>query len=85
MKRLLNTLKNISARTLAFIILKVSGTGGGTMLLGGDRILAVSMAAYIGIMEVAEEMSRNYLNDGKIDNKEIEASFKDLADKQKEK
>lgn len=59
--------------------------GGGTMLWSGDRMLSLTMAVYIAIMEVAEEMSRAYLNDGKIDKEELNTRFSDLADKQKRK
>ena len=86
MNKTLRTLKALTARTVAFIILKISVTGGGAALLGADRVLALTLAAFTGILEVAEEISRNYLTDGKIDTKELDKSFKDLANKtQKEK
>jgi hypothetical protein len=38
------------------------------------------MAAFTGIMEISEEMSRNYLNDGQITVEEMDASFAKLQE-----
>lgn len=55
------------------------------MLWSSDRALSLTMAVYVAVLEVAEEVSRAYLNDGKIDKQELNDRFSDLADKQKRK
>lgn len=77
----MNIWKDISFRTIATIILKVSTTGGGASLLGANRSLALLLAAWVGIMEVAEEMSKAYLDDGKITTAELNAASKRIIDK----
>ena len=83
MKQTLKTLKALGARTLAFIVLKISVTGGGASLLGANRAMALTLAAFTGILEVAEEISRAYLKDGKLSKQELDQSFNDLANKTK--
>jgi hypothetical protein len=39
------------------------------------------MAAFAGIIDVAQELSRSYLADGRIDADEINKSFGKIADK----
>jgi hypothetical protein len=39
------------------------------------------MAAFAGIIDVAQELSRSYLADGQIDADEINKSFGKIADK----
>jgi hypothetical protein len=72
--------KDISFRTIATIVLKVSTTGGGASLLGANRPLAFALAAWVGIMEVAEEMSKAYLDDGEITKAELNAASKRIIE-----
>jgi uncharacterized membrane protein len=65
--------KDIIFRTIATIVLKVSVTGGGLSLLGAGTSLALVGAAFVGIMEVAEEMAKAYLKDGQITQEELNA------------
>jgi hypothetical protein len=58
--------KRISKRALAYIILKVSGTLGGGFVFGVEVWQAAAMAAFIGLMEISEELSRAYVVDGEI-------------------
>jgi hypothetical protein len=58
--------KRISKRAFAYIVLKVSGTLGGGFVFGIEVWQAAAMAAFIGIMEIAEELSRAYVVDGEI-------------------
>jgi len=58
--------KRISKRATAYIILKVSGTLGGGFVFGVEVWQAAAMAAFIGMMEIAEELSRAYVVDGEI-------------------
>ena len=58
--------KRIGKRAIAYIILKVSGTLGGGFVMGVEVWQAAAMAAFIGTMEIAEELSRAYVVDGEI-------------------
>lgn len=67
--------KSISKRTLAYIILKVSGTLGGGFVFGVEVWQAAAMAAFIGLMEISEEVSRAYVVDGEISAEDENAIF----------
>jgi len=77
--------KDLSGRTVAYVILKVSGAFVGASALGLAFWQSVVMAAIAGVMEIAEEMSRNYLNDGQITTEELNASFTKLQEQNEEK
>lgn len=62
-------------RTFALIILRVSGTFAGGSFAGVELWQAGAMAAFIGVMDVAENLSRAYMTDGKLDMDEINAAF----------
>jgi len=62
-------------RTAALIILRVSGTFAGGSFAGVELWQAGAMAAFIGVMDVAENLSRAYMLDGKLDMGEINAAF----------
>jgi hypothetical protein len=66
--------KKIAGRTVATIVMKVSTTGGGSALLGAEVWLSLALAAWVGILEVAEEVSKAYLEDGKITEAELNAA-----------
>ena len=72
---------DIARRTLAVIILKVTGIFVGGAVIGLEIIQAVAMAAFAGIIDVAQELSRSYLADGRLDAEEINKSFGKIADK----
>jgi hypothetical protein len=73
--------KAISGRTIAYVIMKVSGTFVGGSAIGLQFWQSIAMASIAGIMEIAEEMSRNYLNDGQITQDELDASAAKLIEK----
>jgi hypothetical protein len=73
-------IKALSGRTIAYIILKISGAFVGGSAIGLQFWQSAVMAAFTGIMEIAEEMSRNYLNDGQITVEEMDASFSKLQE-----
>lgn len=73
-------IKALSGRTLAYIILKISGAFVGGSAIGLQFWQSAVMAAFTGVMEIAEEMSRNYLNDGQITVEEMDASFAKLQE-----
>jgi hypothetical protein len=72
---------DIARRTFAVIILKITGIFVGGAVIGLEIIQAVAMAAFAGIIDVAQELSRSYLADGKLDAEEINKSFGKIADK----
>lgn len=71
---------DIMRRTIAVIILKVTGIFVGGAAIGLQVTQAIAMAAFAGIIDVAQELSRAYLADGKIDPNEINKSFGKIAD-----
>jgi hypothetical protein len=74
---------DIARRTFAVIILKVTGIFVGGAVIGLEIADAVAMAAFAGIIDVSQELSRSYLADGKLDADEINKSFGKIADKTK--
>jgi hypothetical protein len=72
---------DIARRTFAVIVLKVTGIFVGGAVIGLEVFQAVAMAAFAGIIDVAQELSRSYLADGTLDADEINKSFGKIADK----
>ena len=72
---------DIARRTMAVIILKVTGIFVGGSVIGLEVFQALAMAAFAGIIDVAQELSRAYLADGSIDPEEINKTFGKIADK----
>ena len=66
---------DIIRRTIAVVILNVSGAFVGGSVIGIEVWQAGVMAAVAGIMGVAQELSRSYLTDGMLDVNEINAAF----------
>jgi len=73
-------IKQLSKRTIAYIVLKVSGTLGGGFVVGVEVWQAAAMAAFIGFMEVTEELSRAYVKDGDVSEEDMNQIFGDLED-----
>ena len=71
---------DIARRTMAVIILKVTGIFVGGSVIGLDVVQAVAMAAFAGAIDVAQELSRSYLADGKIDIEDINRTFGKIAE-----
>lgn len=74
-------IKDLSGRTLAYVILKISGAFVGGAAIGLEFWQSAVMAAFTGIMEISEEVSRAYLNDGSVSVEELNDSFAKLQDK----
>ena len=68
-------IKSISKRTLAYVMLKVSATLGGGFVVGVEVWQAAAVAAFVGIMEVAEEISRAYVTDGDVSDADVNEIF----------
>jgi hypothetical protein len=62
-------------RTAALIILRVSGTFAGGSIAGVELWQSAAVAAFIGVMDVAENLSRAYMIDGRLDIQEINTAF----------
>lgn len=57
------------------VILRVSGTFAGGSIAGVELWQSALLAAFIGVMDVAENLSRAYMTDGKLDMYEINSAF----------
>jgi hypothetical protein len=78
--RPLNTFKTVTKRTIALIILRVSGTLAGGSIAGVELWQAAMLAAFIGVMDVAETLSRSYVVDGELSTDEINRAFASSAE-----
>ncbi len=76
--------KAISKRTVAYVILKVSATLGGGFVVGVEVWQAAAVAAFVGIMEVAEEVSRAYVSDGDVSDDDVNIIFNGFLDEDPE-
>jgi len=74
----------ISKRTVAYVVLKVSATLGGGFVVGVEVWQAAAVAAFVGIMEVAEEVSRAYVSDGDISDDDVNTIFNGFLDEDPE-
>jgi len=72
--------KAISKRTVAYMILKVSATLGGGFVVGVEVWQAAAVAAFVGFMEVAEEVSRAYVQDGEVSEADVDEIFGGFAE-----
>jgi len=67
--------KKIFKNTIALIVLKVSGVLAAGSLGGIEIWQAALIASFVGIMEVAEQLSRSYLQDGELSDKDIQSAY----------
>ena len=70
----------ILKRTIALVILKVSAVLAAGSVFGAQLWQSAAIAAFVGIMEVAESLSRAYVIDGKLDKDEIDTAFASSAE-----
>lgn len=70
----------ITKRTIALVILKISGVLAAGSIGGIQIWQAALVAAFVGIMEVAESLSRAYVVDGVLDADEINTAFASSAE-----
>lgn len=70
------TFLTIIKRTIALTIGKVAAVLTGGSLIGVETWKAAAIAAIVGILDVAEDLSDAYLEDGKIDTREIDTAFR---------
>jgi hypothetical protein len=72
--------KKIFKRAIALIILKVSGVLAAGSIAGVELWQSALVAAFVGVMEVAESLSRAYVVDGVLDEEEINIAFASSAE-----
>lgn len=72
--------KKILKRTIALVILKVSGVLAAGSIAGVELWQSAAVAAFVGVMEVAESLARAYVVDGKLDDEEIDIAFASSAE-----
>lgn len=70
----------IIKRTIALVILKVSAVLAAGTIGGVEIWQSALIAAFVGIMEVAESLARAYVVDGKLDHEEINTAFASSAE-----
>jgi hypothetical protein len=70
----------IFKRTIALVILKVSAVLAAGSIGGVELWKSALIAAFVGIMEVAESLARAYVVDGKLDDDEINVAFASSAE-----
>ena len=70
----------ILKRTVALVILKVSAVLAAGSIGGVELWKSALIAAFVGIMEVAESLARAYVVDGKLDKDEIDIAFASSAE-----
>ena len=70
----------IVKRTIALVILKVSAVLAAGTIGGVEIWQSALIAAFVGIMEVAESLARAYVVDGKLDQDEINIAFASSAE-----
>jgi hypothetical protein len=76
----LKTALIIFKRTIALVILKVSAVVAAGSIGGVELWQSSLIAAFVGVMEVAESLARAYVVDGKLDNDEINVAFASSAE-----
>jgi hypothetical protein len=76
----MNIAKTILKRTIALVILKVSAVLAAGSLGGVELWQSALIAAFVGIMEVAESLARAYVVDGVLDEHEINVAFASSAE-----
>jgi hypothetical protein len=76
----MNIAKKILKRTIALVILKVSGVLAAGSIAGVELWQSALVAAFVGVMEVAESLARAYVVDGVLDDAEIDIAFASSAE-----
>ena len=76
--------KEILKRIAAMVVLKVSGVLAMGSLAGVEPVKNAIIAAGVGVLEVLEELSKAYINDGHISDEEINSAFAAQAGAQEE-
>lgn len=79
----LKQIKEILKRTAAMTVSKISALFALGSVAGVSLAQNLLMTVGMGILEVAENLADSYLDDGKLSDSEIDATFKKIAAKKK--
>lgn len=70
------TIKNVTGRIIALFLVSALTTIGAGAIIGIDTVQTAILAGVMGVANVLEDLSRAFLNDGKLSQSEINAAFK---------
>jgi hypothetical protein len=66
---------SIIGRMIALFLVSALTTVGAGAIIGIDTVQTAILAGVMGVANVVEDLSRSYLNDGKLSKKEINDAF----------
>jgi len=66
---------SIVGRMVALFLVSALTTVGAGAIIGIDTVQTAILAGVMGVANVVEDLSRSYLNDGKLSKKEINDAF----------
>lgn len=69
-------IKNVAGRIIALFLVSALTTIGAGAIIGIDTVQTAILAGVMGVANVLEDLSRGFLNDGKLSQSEINAAFK---------
>jgi hypothetical protein len=69
------TTMGIIGRIIALFLVSALTTIGAGAIIGIDTLQTAILAGVMGVANVVEDLSRGYLNDGKLSKKEIDEAF----------
>ena len=69
------TTMSVIGRMVALFLVSALTTVGAGAIIGIDTIQTAILAGVMGVANVVEDLSRSYLNDGKLSKKEINDAF----------
>ena len=72
----IETIKNVASRIIALFLVSALTTIGAGAIIGIDTIQTAILAGVMGVANVLEDLSRGFLNDGKLSTSEINAAFR---------
>jgi len=72
----IETIKNVAGRILALFLVSALTTIGAGAIIGIDTVQTAILAGVMGVANVLEDLSRGFLNDGKLSTSEINAAFR---------
>ncbi len=72
----IETVTKVVGRILALFLVSALTTIGAGAIIGIDTLQTAILAGVMGVANVLEDLSRGYLNDGKLSDAEINAAFR---------
>lgn len=71
----------ILKRAAALIVLKVTGIVAAGSVFGAELWQSAGIAAFVGLVEVAESLAKAYVVDGDLNKREVNDAFKKAGEK----